>query len=53
LGHGLGSARNAELAEDRRDVKLDGVLGDPERTANVFVPGSARELREGFGRLAR
>src|SRR6266699_6697281 len=39
LVDGFGAARGAELAEQRFDVKLDGVLGNPEPSRHRLVAG--------------
>src|SRR5215468_4667500 len=42
-GHRFGAAFRAQLSEDRRDVKLDSVLGDRQPRSNLLVTQTSRE----------
>src|ERR1051325_8265940 len=47
-GGGLGSVRDAELAEDAVDVTLDGGLADAERRAYLLVAAAAHDKLKDF-----
>ena len=42
MRHCLGAARRAELSNNRRDVKLDRVLGYLQLPRDLFVPQTVR-----------
>jgi hypothetical protein len=46
FGGGLGSAPDAELAQDRRDVVIDRAFGENEPARNLGIPETLRHQRE-------